>query len=150
MSGGHEKKEGCLISTLKILVWLLIAVVLCIIIGVLLLKVAPPPGASHAQRIAMAPPGTLTESQENLLPEVVCEGRETIAATIGPGESVLMPTLDQGFGFSPDTSEGTMTVCNAATPSQCSSVRRPLRGNFDRLLVTNISDSPVEFRCWYR
>ncbi len=84
------------------------------------------------------------------LAEVSCRSQNAIAATIAPGQSVLMPTEDgRSYDFTPYTSAGTISACDANYPSRCASGGRGLSGNLDGLIITNISSSPVEFRCWY-
>lgn len=80
-----------------------------------------------------------------------CKDEDLAAALIEPGEEVVVQTVPGTvFWASPDTSLGTITMCDYFRRSLCSSSMERRTIATSAFLVKNVSDQPVSFYCEHR
>lgn len=80
-----------------------------------------------------------------------CKDEDLAAALIEPGEEVVVQTVPGTvFWASPDTSLGTITMCDYFRRSVCSSSTERRTIATSAFLVKNVSDQPVSFYCEHR
>ncbi|HWH16067.1 MAG TPA: hypothetical protein VNU25_00540 [Candidatus Paceibacterota bacterium] len=80
-----------------------------------------------------------------------CKDEDLAAALIEPGEEVVVQTVPGTvFWASPNTSLGTITMCDYFRRSLCSSSTERRTIATSAFLVKNVSDQPVSFYCEHR
>lgn len=80
-----------------------------------------------------------------------CKDEDLAAAIIEPREEVIVRTVPGTvFWFTPDTDEGTITLCDYFNPGICSSSEERRTIATSAFLVKNVSRAPVSFYCEHR
>ncbi|HEY0948155.1 MAG TPA: hypothetical protein VGE53_01535 [Candidatus Paceibacterota bacterium] len=144
---GHDDHHGGSNPFVLMFIGAGILVVIVVIGWWLSTRVAPPNGKPIAERIAMAPQGTLSGNQVALTSSVRCVSMDVVARVIPPGDEVVVAIPDgRSLEFEPGTSEGTLRVCDAFNPSVCAN-GQGLKGGIRAARMENISSDPVHLRC---